>query len=106
MIDDPFGWVGSTLGEKLKVEAVVAEGGFGVVYRAVHLGFDEPIALKCLKLPAKLDGAAREAFLAAFTAEGKLLHRLSRSNVGIVQALDVGAAVSPNGTWTPYLALE
>ncbi len=106
MIEDPFGWVGHTLGEKLKVEAVVAEGGFGVVYRALHLGFSERVALKCLKLPAKLEDAARDEFLAAFTAEGKLLHRLSRSNAGIVQALDVGAATSPNGTWTPYLALE
>jgi serine/threonine-protein kinase len=34
------------------------------------------------------------------------LHQLSRANAGIVQALDLGAAVSPNKHWTPYLILE
>jgi serine/threonine protein kinase len=103
---DPLGWVGGTVAGKYRVDEVVAEGGFGVVYRAQHLGFDSRVALKCLKLPAKLEGAEREKFLAAFLAEGKLLHQLSRETVGIVQALDAGADVSPSGTWTPYLALE
>jgi serine/threonine-protein kinase len=91
---------------KFRVDACVAEGGFGVVYRALHMGFNAPVALKCLKLPARLQGAERDRFLEAFLAEGRLLHQLSRSTAGIVQALDVGAAVSPSGAWTPYLALE
>jgi serine/threonine-protein kinase len=103
---DVFDWVGATVAGKYRVEAVVAEGGFGVVYRAQHLGFDTPIALKCLKVPARLQGTERDKFLEAFVAEGKLLHQLSRATVGIVQAMDVGAETSPNGTWTPYLALE
>ena len=105
-LEDPFGWVGHTVAGKLRVDAVIAEGGFGVVYRAHHVGFDAPVALKCLKVPARLQGADRDKFLKAFLAEGKLLHQLSRSSAGIVQALDLGAAESPNGTWTPYLALE
>ncbi len=103
---DPFGWVGGTVAGKYRVDVVVAEGGFGVVYRAHHLGFDTPVALKCLKLPARLQGAEREEFLKAFVEEGRLLHQLSRATVGIVQAMDVGADTSPSGTWTPYLALE
>jgi len=103
---DRFGWVGQTIASKLRVDAVVAEGGFAVVYRAYHLGFGERVALKCLKVPAQLDGIERERFLRAFLDEGKLLHRLSRSSSGIVQALDIGADVSPSGAWTPYLALE
>ncbi len=106
MQNDPFGWVGHVLGGKLRVDQLVAEGGFGVVYRAQHLGFDAKVALKCLKLPARLQGADRDRFLEAFLAEGRLLHQLSRSSTGIVQALDVGAEVSPSGAWTPYLALE
>jgi hypothetical protein len=106
MQGDPFGWVGHTVAGKFRVEAFIAEGGFGVVYRALHVGFDAPVALKCLKLPARLQGGDRERFLEAFHAEGRLLHQLSRATTGIVQALDVGAAVSPSGTWTPYLALE
>jgi eukaryotic-like serine/threonine-protein kinase len=103
---DPFGWVGATIDGKFRVEAVVGEGGFGVVYRGQHLGFNEPVAIKCLKLPASLDGPAREKFHATFLEEGRLLHRLSKGTAGIVQALDVGAAVSPSGVWTPYLVLE
>jgi serine/threonine-protein kinase len=106
MQGDPFGWVGHTVADKFRVDAVVAEGGFGVVYRALHVGFDARVALKCLKVPARLQGADRDKFLEAFLAEGRLLHQLSRSTAGIVQALDVGAAISPDGTWTPYLALE
>jgi serine/threonine-protein kinase len=106
MHSDPFGWVGHTVAGKFRVEAIVAEGGFGVVYRALHVGFDARVALKCLKLPARLQGAERDRFLEAFLAEGRLLHQLSRATAGIVQALDVGAAVSPSGVWTPYLALE
>ncbi|MGD0524824.1 MAG: protein kinase [Polyangiaceae bacterium] len=106
MESDPFGWVGHTVADKFRVDALVAEGGFGVVYQAMHLGFNAKVALKCLKLPARLQGPDRDRFLEAFLAEGRLLHQLSRSTAGIVQALDAGAAVSPNGTWTPYLALE
>src|SRR6185295_18428812 len=103
---DPFDWVGATIDGKYRVDAAVGEGGFGVVYRAHHLGFDEPVAVKCLKLPREIAGGDREAFHKTFLEEGKLLHRLSRATAGIVQALDVGAAVSPSGTWTPYLVLE
>jgi formylglycine-generating enzyme required for sulfatase activity/serine/threonine protein kinase len=103
---DPFQWTGATIDGKYRVDAAVGEGGFGVVYRGHHLGFDEPIAVKCLKVPRDLAGAARESFQKTFLEEGKLLHRLSRATAGIVQALDVGAAVSPSGAWTPYLVLE
>ena len=103
---DPFGWVGATIDGKFRLDEVVGEGGFGVVYRGHHLGFDETVAIKCLKLPATLLGAEREKFQKTFLEEGRLLHRLSRATAGIVQALDVGAATSPLGVWTPYLVLE
>jgi serine/threonine protein kinase len=104
--DDPFGWIGHSLEGKYAIEEVVGEGGFAVVYRAHHKGLDDRIAVKCLKIPKKLAGEDRERFLQSFLDEGKLLHRLSRADAGIVQALDVGAAVSPNGSWTPFLVLE
>ena len=103
---DPFGWVGATVDGKYRVDAVIGEGGFGVVYRAHHLGFEENVALKCLRMPAMLVGEERDRFFTSFLAEGRLLHRLSRATAGIVQALDVGAAVSPSGVWTPFLVLE
>ncbi len=103
---DPFAWVGQTIDGKFRIEEVVGEGGFGVVYRAQHLGLGEPVAVKCLKIPGSLPPAERERFHQSFLEEGRILRRLSRSSVAVVQALDVGAAVAPNGAWTPYLVLE
>ena len=106
MARDSFGWIGSVVEGKYRIESVVGEGGFGVVYAAQHLGFGTRVAVKCLKLPGNLDEVERQRFLEGFLAEGKLLHQLSRANAGIVQAHDIGATDSPNGTWTPYLVLE
>ncbi len=103
---DPFGWVGATADGKYQIEECVGEGGFGVVYRAKHLGFGEMVAFKCLRVPEDLKEEDRERFFESFLHEGKLQHRLSRMTAGIVQALDVGAVNSPNGTWTPFLVLE
>ena len=103
---DPFAWVGQTVDGRYRVDSVVGEGGFGVVYRAFHVGFQEPVAIKALKIPGKMSDAARAQFEKSFLDEGRLLHKLSKANAGIAQALDVGAAVSPNGSWTPYLVIE
>lgn len=105
-LDDPFGWVGATVDGKYRVDEVVGHGGFGIVYRAHHLGFEEKVALKCLKLPKELQGGDRDRFRDSLVAEGRLLLQLSRATTGVVQALDVGAVVSPSKVWTPYLVLE
>ncbi|MDC0685483.1 protein kinase domain-containing protein [Sorangium atrum] len=103
---DPFGWVGATLDGQFTVEAVVGEGGFGVVYRGRHLGLDVPVAVKCLQVPLDMPPAGRNGFLAKLRGEGQLLHQLSRQTASIVQALDIGATTSPSGVWTPYLVME
>ncbi|MCU0682731.1 MAG: serine/threonine protein kinase [Polyangiaceae bacterium] len=103
---DHFGWVGQIIDAKYRVVRAVDEGTFGVVYQAHHLKFDEKVALKCLKLPVGLRGAALEEFCQRFIAEGRFLHRLSRANPNIVQALDVGAELGVGGVWVPYLVLE
>ncbi len=59
---DLFGFVGVTIEGKFRVDEVVGEGGFGVVYRGHHLGFDEPVAVKCLKLPASNPRRRARAF--------------------------------------------
>jgi serine/threonine protein kinase/formylglycine-generating enzyme required for sulfatase activity len=105
-LQDPFQLTGVTIDGKYRVGTVVGDGGFGVVYRGVHVGFGEPIAVKCLKLPQALDEKQREGFLEQLRDEGRLLHRLSKATPGIVQALDVGAVTTPGGAWVPYLVLE
>lgn len=103
---DVFAWVGATVDGKYRVEQVVGEGGFGIVYKATHVTMRRPVAVKCLKVGALLTGAARDAFLESFLKEGQLLYDLSRGSAGIVQALDTGAAISPSGLWSPYLVLQ
>jgi len=44
--NDPFLLCGTTIEGKYKITTVVGDGGFGVVYRAVHQGFDEPVAVR------------------------------------------------------------
>jgi serine/threonine protein kinase len=102
---DPFQLCGTTIEGKYRIGSVVGDGGFGVVYRGIHTGFGEPIAVKCLKLPLTLDAKQREGFLEQLRDEGRLLHRLSKATPGIVQALDVGAVTTGAG-WVPYLVLE
>ena len=88
--DDPFGWVGATVDGKYRVDKVVGHGGFGIVYQAHHLGFEEKVALKCLKLPKELQGGDRDRFKDSLVAEGRLLLQLSRANL-LIQGPMVGA---------------
>ncbi len=105
MSHDPFGWKGHTISGKYRVERVVGEGAFGVVYRAQHIDFNRPVAVKCLKLH-ELDKSQQDEFCQEFLEEGRLLHELSRQDAAIVQALDVGVTKSPSGIQTPYLVME
>jgi serine/threonine-protein kinase len=88
------------------VESVVAEGGFGTVYRAHHGGFRAPVALKCLRLPPGLMPEARQHFLESFRAEAVLLFRLSASIPTVVRPLHVDAFTLPDGRFVPYIVLE
>ncbi len=106
MVADVFGIVGNIIAGAYRVEAVVAEGGFSVVYRAEHQGFKAPVALKCLKLPEKLSTERQTAFLAQFRAEGELLFELSASIPTVVRPLHIDALTTDDGTFVPYMVLE
>ena len=58
-----------------------ARAGFSVVYRGTHVGLDEPIAIKCLKLPAALGSALVESFVRRFRDESRLHYKLSQGNL-------------------------
>ncbi|HEY3257178.1 MAG TPA: serine/threonine-protein kinase, partial [Polyangiaceae bacterium] len=105
MAEDVFGIVGSVIASAYHVESVVAEGGFGVVYRAHHGGFRAPVALKLLKVPQQ-DAQQQAAFLELFRSEAELLFRLSASLPTVVRALHVDAFTSKDGRFVPYLVLE
>lgn len=106
MAVDVFGIVGRLIASVYHVESVVAEGGFGVVYRARHGGFRAPVALKCLKVPQHLGHEQRERFIESFRAEGEVMFRLSASIPAVARPLHVDVMTAPNGAFVPFMVLE
>lgn len=103
---DLFGIVGKVIAGTYRVEAVVAEGGFGVVYKAHHKGFRATVALKCLKIPVELGQQHRGQFLEQFRSEAEVLFRLSALLPNIVRPLHVDAFQTREGRFVPFMALE
>ena len=106
MAEDVFGIVGTTQAGAYRVEELVAEGGFAVVYRAHHEAFRAKVALKCLKLPDSLAQRDEDEFLERFREEGELLFRLSSSMPAVVRPLHVGVLDTPSRHFVPFIALE
>ena len=104
--NDRFGLVGTIVADKYAIERMVGEGGFGVVFRAMHRIWDEPVALKCFTALANAPLEMRDELLDQFVQEGKLLTALSSRTTGIVQARDIGTLTTPGGAWLPYMVLE
>lgn len=104
-LPDPFHLVGTAIEGRYRVDAVIGEGGFGVVYRGWHLAFRHTIAIKCLKTPTHYSAEAKAAFLDRFREEGALLSRLSQ-HPAIVRAYDFGVATSRGIEAIPYMVLE
>jgi formylglycine-generating enzyme required for sulfatase activity/serine/threonine protein kinase len=106
---DPLGLVGTTIAEKYAVEAVVGEGGFAVVYRATHVLWKRPVAVKVFKALGDVPEADRQRLLEEFIREGALLAELSERSAAIVQARDIGTVTirARGGAETiPYMVLE
>jgi formylglycine-generating enzyme required for sulfatase activity/serine/threonine protein kinase len=103
---DPLRIVGQTIAEKYRIEKLVGEGGFAVVYRAQHVIWNKPVAIKFFNGLANAPVDQRQRFHEAFIQEGALLTELSSYTSGIVQARDVATITTPDGQWMPYLVLE
>jgi serine/threonine protein kinase len=106
MSPDPFGLVGTTIGGRYAVEAVVGEGGFSIVYRARHTLWDRRVAIKAIRGFEILETDSREKLLRAFLQEGAMLAELSERTTAIVQARDAATLFTREGDWVPYLVLE
>jgi serine/threonine protein kinase len=104
---DPFGLAGQRVDNLYQVDRAIGEGGSSVVYRGLHLGLHEPIAIKCLKLTTTLDSQSIETFTRRFRDEGRLLYRLGQGNLDIVRCIASGTTVSTTtGALVPYTVLE
>jgi serine/threonine protein kinase len=76
------------------------------VYRAEHLIWKQPVAIKCFRVLSSAPEHQRQELLDGFIQEGKLMTSLSSRTAAIVQARDVGTFTAPNGDWVPYMVLE
>jgi serine/threonine protein kinase len=101
---DRFGLAGTTLAGRYRVERQVAEGGFAVVYRASQIALDRAVALKVLKTPPGLVGAARTRFEERFATEARTIAKLQHPY--IVDVYDFGVSDMPSGESAPWMALE
>jgi formylglycine-generating enzyme required for sulfatase activity len=104
--NDTLKLVGRTIADKYAVEKLVGEGGFAVVYRATHLIWKRPVALKVFKAMSDFSPKDRQRLLDEFVQEGALLADLSARSAAIVQARDIGTLDAPNGEQIPYMVLE
>ena len=105
MANDPFELVGTTLEGKYDIESLVEQTVLSVVYRAMHRVWHRPVAVKAFRASTQ-DTEKQRAMLEAFVREGALLTELSERCAAICQARDVGAVITKNGDWVPYLILE
>ena len=103
---DTLGLIGRTIADKYAVESVVGEGGFATVYRATHLIWKRPVALKVFKALSQFSTKDRKKLLDEFIQEGALLADLSARTAAIVQARDIGMLDGPDGEPVPYMVLE
>ncbi len=103
---DAFGLVGQVLEAQYRVDSVVGEGGCGIVYKGWHIAFEQPIAVKALKMPDVTDAETRISVLTKFREEAKLCYVLSQASLSIVRCIAYGAIVTPSQAWAPYLVLE
>jgi formylglycine-generating enzyme required for sulfatase activity len=104
--NDTLQLIGRTIADKYAVEAVVGEGGFATVYRAMHTIWKRPVALKVFKALGEFSEKDRQRLLDEFVQEGALLADLSARTAAIVQARDIGMLQTPKGEHIPYMVLE
>lgn len=103
---DPLQINDQLVAEKYRIERLVGEGGFAVVYRAMHTIWNKPVAIKFFSGLSSVPVDQRDRFQQAFIQEGALLTELSSQTAAIVQARDVGSFTTADGHWMPYMVLE
>src|SRR5262245_20016979 len=89
-------WVGQTIADKYRVEALLGKGGMGIVLHARHVRLDEQVAIKVL-LPAMLEVPG---MINRFLREARAASKIKSQHVVRVTDVDV----LPDGV--PYMVME
>ncbi len=63
---DTLKLIGRTIADKYAVESVVGEGGFATVYKAMHIIWKRPVALKVFKALGDFSEKDRQKLLDEF----------------------------------------
>ena len=87
----------TVLDDTYRLDEKIGEGGFGAVFRGVHLRTQRPVAVKVLR-PAMMHNTEEQ--LARFRREGIAACRITHPNA--VEVLDFGVST----TGVPYLVME
>ncbi len=103
---DSFALVGALLDGQYRVDEVAGEGNFGVVYKGWHVNFEQPVAIKALKIPDTVGPELQRSLLAKFHEEARLSYMLSQQSLDIVRSIGFGELTTPSGLWAPFLVLE
>lgn len=103
---DPFGLLHRTILDTFRVDEFVAEGGYGVVYRAFHQHFRAPIALKVLKEPRGLSPDIERYFWEEFRREAEIQFRLSALTEHVVRPFHIGRVEIAGRQALPVMVLE
>jgi len=88
--------VGDVIAGKYRIEREIGRGGMGVVFAALHVDLDQPIAVKILHEYAAYDQAAISRLLREARAAAKI------SSNHVVRVMDVGAFAEGGA----YIAME
>src|SRR6187399_1031769 len=86
--------IGTVIDGSYRVDRLIGEGGFGVVYECTELELKRPVALKVLR-----PGPLGEQELARFASEGRNLASLNHPNVVHIYRLG-------NFEDRPYIVME
>jgi len=100
--------LGSLIGGRYRLDAVIGRGGMSTVYRAFDTVLERPVAIKLMHASVAADSAQLERF----RREARLVAQLSHPNVVTVidagEEAERGAEDAPGGarSSTPYIVFE
>ncbi len=92
--------VGTVLGGRYRLDAVIGKGGMSTVYRAFDLVLERPVAVKVMHREIAADADQLERF----RREARAVAQLSHPH--IVTVIDAGEELEADAGATPYIVFE
>lgn len=97
--DDPL--MGQIIGGRYRIDERLGKGGMGVVYKAIHLLIDRPVAIKVLNA----DLAKHSAVIERFRREARFAGRMIHDNIVVVTDFGV-EGIDNNSQPLPFIVMQ